>query len=517
MLQTFTLTDYSAFRNMYKISLRTVSIAMCIVLWIGVLAIPQSSHAADFPNQISLTIHYDPADKHESRLVNAQIAFKQLQIFLAEVQFSAGVSYSFNHDVLGSSPLRSQGYVDTPIGFAYGINDAASALNLLFHRAQFWGTDGTQKRVFETVQAIPVKNDRTFGAFAVAAATNTVDYVWRLNLAYAGAAPKIEAQFDAANATITLTMSYSEAGDPARPVSIKDRLSGLKPALESLIGERRFGLSVIDTDDPAIAINVNEDAEVPIASAWKGPGIIYFFENVSPTVWSSVPVRYWHVTNIADVPIEYQDALLKNRAVLWDVYTMAVFSGNHEAGDVLAYVFRQLPRNKPAGSNPIMAFNDWSQRSVGISAASGMYNWDYGDLENNAIYDPHFARRQLEINGNGLFYANMFSAHDLALFYLHLATIGKAQGYYQPAVDLLSIRNPIVSKIEGETPGTDIRTATKDGYFDPGSPLSREHSVNNDAGLLFFPDGRVYAVAFTAFDAVDIEGDVIDHVLQTLN
>lgn len=477
---------------------------MIRTLVISITALILATFAAESSGRYTLTIRYESANAN--RLVNAGQAFKQLQDFLARVQFSSGVDYSFNGDVLKGPPLRSQGYVDTPDGFASGIADPASALNLLFHRALF----GAQQPVFEVVKAILVKNDRTFGAFAV-----TSDFTWQLNPAYSGTPPHIDCQFD--GSAITFTISYSNQSAQATASSLQAKFVALSDDLKAMIGTRRLGVSVISIDDPTLGINVNEDAEVPIASAWKGPGLIYFFENVSPTVWNSIPVRYWHVTNIAEVPDQYRDALIKNRDILWNVYTMAVFSGNHEAGDVLAYVFRQLPKDKTVGSNPVIAFNDWSQRSVGISAASGMYNWDYGDLENNAIFDPRFAQRQLTINDTSLFYANMFSAHDLALFYLHLATVGKAQGYYQTAVDLLSIRNPIVSKIEGQTPGIDVQTATKDGYFDPGSPLSRGHAVDNDAGLLIFPDGRTYVVAFTAFDAVDIEGAVIDRVLQTLN
>ncbi len=47
--------------------------------------------------------------------------------------------------------------------------------------------------------------------------------------------------------------------------------------------------------------------------------------------------------------------------------------------------------------------------------------------------------------------------------------------------------------------------------------MSHGHSVDNDAGLIIFPDGRVYAVAFTAFDTVDIESDVVGLVLHVLN
>jgi hypothetical protein len=502
------VTDYSALRSMYKRAL----ILTCAMASLLITTRPAS--AAEFPHTYTLTIHYENAGSN--RIANAVLAFQQMQAFLRRVRFVPGVEYSFNRDVLAGPPLRNQGYVDTSVGFADGIGDPASALNLLFHRALFWDKDGSEQPIFEVVEFVSVKNDRTFGAFAVDIAPNATDFTWRLNDAYFGVEPHISCLFDVATATITLTVSYSNAVTPPAQLPMKVRLANLARELQPIIGSRRLGVSIISADDPDESLNINQDAQVPIASAWKGPGVIYFFENVSPTIWNSVPIRYWHTADITDVPIEYRDALLKNRKILWDVYTMAVFSGNHEAGNVLNYIFRLLPKNSTKAGNAIIAFNDWSQQTVGISSESGMFNWHYGELENDAIFDPRYVERQLIVNGDTLFYANMFSAHDLALFYLHLATVGKTQGYYQTAVDLLSIRNPIVSKIEGETPGIVVQTATKDGYFDPGSPLSRNHSVDNDAGLLIFPDGRIYVVAFTAFDAVDIEGEVIDRVLQTL-
>ncbi|MCC7451407.1 MAG: hypothetical protein IT324_28625 [Anaerolineae bacterium] len=281
-----------------------------------------------------------------------------------------------------------------------------------------------------------------------------------------------------------------------------------------LIGDKRLGLAVIPVDNPAAALEINGDDQIPAASSWKGAGAIYFFENTNPAIWSSVPIPYWYTQNILKVPVQYRAMWQKYHEILHDAYIMVVFSGNHEAGNILSYVYRN---NGPyqADSNPILAFNDWSQQIVGVSAESGLYNWRYGGTTGEANLDRRYAERKLIDKGRALFYSNTFSARDLARFYLHLATVGKQHGYYKPAVQLLSIRNPIVSQIEAQV-GSSISTATKDGYFRPDSPLSLGHDVNNDAGLLILPNGRVYAVAFMAFDAVVIEGAVIHTVIQAL-
>src|SRR5258708_18855159 len=124
---------------------------------------------------------------------------------------------------------------------------------------------------------------------------------------------------------------------------------------------------------------------------------------------------------------------------------MAVFSGNHEAGDVLAYVYRSMEaagKPNPSG-NAIRAFNDWSRQVVGISAESGLYAWRYGALTAGDSVDDRFVQRRLLIGTDSLFFANTYSAHDLSLFYLYLARQGTAQGFYATAVELLSVHNAI--------------------------------------------------------------------------
>jgi len=300
--------------------------------------------------------------------------------------------------------------------------------------------------------------------------------------------------------------------DPLSP----SRRESLIQTLREMIGDRRLGVSIIPVDDPQAEIGINQDLQVPSASSWKGGGMIYFFENVSPDVWRSVPIRYWNLRNVLRVPPEYRKAFLQYHEILRWVYVMTVFSGNHEAADVLYYVYQNATAR--LGSNPIIAFNNWSIQMAGTSTESGQYSWQYGNLDNPGYIDPRLSARRLVLpNGEGLFYSSTFSARDLAVFYYHLATVGKEKGYYDAAVELLSIRTEIISKIESQVVDhPEIQTATKDGYFNPYSPNSLGHDVNNDAGLLIFPDGRTYVVAFTAFDAVGIEADVVRVVIRAL-
>jgi hypothetical protein len=294
-----------------------------------------------------------------------------------------------------------------------------------------------------------------------------------------------------------------------------DERETLIQTLRAMIGNRRLGVTIIPLDHPQEEIGINQDAQVPSASSWKGGGMIYFFENVSPDVWRSVPIRYWNLRNVLRVPPEYRQAWLKYHEILRWVYVMTVFSGNHEAANVLHYVYQN--GTSSMGANPIIAFNNWAIQHVGMSAESGQYSWQYGRLDSPGITDPRLAKRRIVYNGEDLFYSSTFSARDLALFYYHLATVGKERGYYDAVVELLSIRTSIVSKIEGQVVDyPEIQTATKDGYFSPTSDNSLGHDVNNDAGLLIFPDEKTYVVAFTAFDAVDIESDVVGVVIRTL-
>jgi hypothetical protein len=505
-----------------------LKICLILVLLISFLSSPaQSTHSQPNLTRVHTeTITFRPESEDPARLVNAEVAFRQMQEFFDGVQFRQGVEYSFNRDVLRDSMARSQGYVPAVAGFGDGANSAASLLNVMVHQARFWDSDGIEKPVFEQTSGRLAKNDKSLGMYAVAIFVNSggglsLDYTWRLNPAYDGPPPRLTSRFDTAGAKVSLSMTYANKVAPPVGAQLSPaRIESLSKTLRAIIGNRRLGVYVIPVDNPKNQFGVNEHLQVPSASSWKGPGIIYFFEHIGPEIWNKVPVEYWRLKNPLRVVPEYRKEWIIYNEILRYAYVMTVFSGNHEAANVLAYVFTNMKRENGTssrGSNALIAFNDWGRKAVGMSSESGLFSWQFGDLARAGYIDARLADRRILDGEDALFYTTTYSARDLALFYYHLATVGKEKGYYDKAIELLSIRAEILSMIEGQTAYfPQIRTATKDGYFGPESAGSLRHDVNNDAGILFFPDGRQYVVAFTAFDAVDLESDVIGYVIRAL-
>jgi len=157
-----------------------------------------------------------------------------------------------------------------------------------------------------------------------------------------------------------------------------------------------------------------------------------------------------------------------------------------------------------------------------MTPESGMRQWMAGATDHPGYVDNRYNLRLFFADDpvpQYNFYGVTYSARDFANFFYHLATVGKQDGYYDKAVELLSIRNQVISLIEAcplTAPGSGLITATKDGYFRPDSPDSHGHDVDNDAGLLIFPDGATYVVAFTAFDSHDIAADVVCKTIQAI-
>jgi hypothetical protein len=302
-----------------------------------------------------------------------------------------------------------------------------------------------------------------------------------------------------------------------QPAHASVRFPGLIDSIRDEIGDHRFGVYVIPLDNPSDALGINEDAQVPSASAWKGGGIIYFLENANPDMINSMPPDLWVHKLPARVPPEFRQAVIKYSNVLYDAYIMTVFSGNHEAGNILAYTYKQLPQ--PKAKNPIIAFNDWGL-SIGMTPESGMRMWMAGGTWASNYRDSRYEHRQFYPGDKVPLYDQTYSARDFANFFYHLATVGKQKGYYDVAVKLLSIRNKIVSLIEAcpeMNPSTGVITVTKDGYFRPDSgPDAHGHDVDNDAGIIIFPDGHNYVVAFTAFDSHKIANDVVCKTIRAI-
>lgn len=491
-------------------------VLLIFLLTLTIVHTAGQTHAQGFfPRKTTVFLTFVDNDTYPGRLANAGATFRQMQTFFNSVAWEKGVDYSFIRNILDLPVDPKPRYVDTPQGFGYGINAGAVLINKLIYTAAFWDIDGIEKPLFQRQQSDPLRFDRTYDVYGVNIRRPNVDYTWRLNLNYDGSLPKFIVGFDAERGIASLTVDYDdETQPPSRKLSLHEKGLVLGSNLRDIIGDKRLGVSVVPIASPADTVDVNADLQIPVASAWKGGAIVYFFENIDPTIWSSIPVKYWNIRNINRIPREYQDAFAKYNEILRWVYVAGVFSGNHEAGNVIDYVWRNSKWK--SAPNAIVAFNNWSQQVVGLTANSGLHRWLAGRTENAAIVDHRLDSRQFIDNGRLLPFDNTFSPHDLALFYYHLATTGKRAGYYNTAMELLTTKTDILSMLKGYTADTGIIVASKIGYFAPDSPDAYGHDVNTDAGLLTLPNGDQYAIATMAFDTVPLQGDVLSAVTRAL-
>ncbi len=483
------------------------------------IMMPTSARAArqtvSIPRQTTVTLTFIENDRYPGRLTNMASALRQLQAFFDAADYTKGSEYSFIRDVLDLEITPKAAYVDTPLGYGYGINGAAVLLNKIALNAGFWDVDGLEKPLFQRVSYDPLRFDRTYDVYGVNLRRPNTDFVWRINPDYDGTRPRASLAFDPATSTATILLDYDdEIPPPSRKLSLAEKGQVLAANLKAIIGDRRLGVSVVPIASPADTVDVNAQIQVPVASAWKGGAMVYFFENIDRALWTSYPIQYWNLRNVLRVPKEYQNAFVQHNQILRWVYIAGVFSGNHEAGDVIDFVWRNSKWK--TAQNAVTAFNQWSREVVGVSLQSGMHKWLAGMTENPSIVDHSLDKRVFTDNGRVLPFDNTYSPHDLALFYYHLATAGKQQGYYNSVIELLSTKTDILSMLKGYSSGSGIVVASKVGYFAPTSPDAFGHDVNVDGGLLTLPNGEQYAIAAMAFDAVPLQADVLTSIFRAL-
>lgn len=427
-----------------------------------------------------------------------------------------------------------------------------------------WNGDRTYEKYGATIYLDP-------------ASTHTRDYIWKINPAYDGPAPEINIEFDMETETVKMTMNYADKAMPEvkqdvptaaptlatpAPVTVKPVIkdeppavvvnatpilptpapevamsdkpekgaldtSNLKPAdkaarldkqLKGIIRERKLGVAVLPIGDATLSmeeVGLNQDTQLFVASAFKGPVALYFFENISKDVWGSVPMQYWLTKEPEKVPAEYRDAWTHNHDILKDVYMMAVYSENDGTGNVLMYVYQNSDMRSKA-DNPITAFNNWSQQVVGLSAESGMRSWESGKSACRACYDERYGKKSFQYGTRILIPNNSYSPRDLAKYYVYLATKARDLGYYDAATALLSVPTEDKSFIEYFSQKYGLQAASKDGWIGKESEYSDGFYISTDAGLLTLPDGTQYAVAFMAFDSGDLLSETIGTTLKAI-
>jgi hypothetical protein len=291
-----------------------------------------------------------------------------------------------------------------------------------------------------------------------------------------------------------------------------DAAAQLTVRLKGIIGARKLAVSLIPVSPlhGVAAAGWHSDEPYAVASAFKGPVLIYFLEYADPTIYRSVPPRYWGEKNPEKLPAEFRGAWQTHQKLLYDLYQMAVLSENDSTGRVLNYVYRMTPATT-LGDNPLRAFNTWSQTRVGVGAESGMRAWQVGESICPRCFDDRFTGHTMIYAKKVHYLNNTYTATDLAKYWVYLATEGRRLGYFQIAADLMSNQKyGLVNKVS-KTYG--VRVVSKDGYIAPGSEYGIGYRISTDAGLLQLPSGEEYAVAFLAFDS----GDLIEPSAHALN
>src|SRR5215468_5787224 len=107
---------------------------MFFVVVVAALALVGALHpqpaAAGTPSlAVTHKVAFKYVTKYKGRLINAEAAFNQLQKFLDTVEWKENRQYSFNRDVLHNNLRTEDGYVNTPLGYAFGACGAPSLLN----------------------------------------------------------------------------------------------------------------------------------------------------------------------------------------------------------------------------------------------------------------------------------------------------------------------------------------------------------------------------------------------------
>src|SRR5260221_3068541 len=182
----------------------------------------------------------------------------------------------------------------------------------------------------------------------------------------------------------------------------------LTQELTDLVKAARFGVSVIPIGDAALIMSetgVNADTEAFVASAFKGPVAIYFFENVDSAVWKNVPVKYWLAKTDKEVPAEFRDSWQQNKDQLKDLYQAAIFSDNDSAGNLIAYVYSHSMMAQKS-SNPITAFNNWLHDEAGLTEATGLKSWLSGATNIAGYVDDRYGELAFVYRGQKLIPTN---------------------------------------------------------------------------------------------------------------
>ena len=243
---------------------------------------------------------------------------------------------------------------------------------------------------------------------------------------------------------------------------------------------------------------LGEEDQMPVASAFKGPLLLYALSQLDPEIWTSVPARYW--SQSGEIPEEYLP-LLREHWILSRIYDMVVDSSNWAAGVVLDYV----NDHSETELNALEQFNAWSRDVVGISPSSGLWLWEDGPTA--GLADPNYTFRKVtDWCGRAYSYPNTYSAKDLALYYAWLLEEAP-NNLWKTAYELLSIVEGNPNQIESAAISLGGDSISKGGIFGGG----RSSFVWVDAGLIVLED-QIFLVSTSSINASGAMEEIYDQL-----
>jgi hypothetical protein len=268
--------------------------------------------------------------------------------------------------------------------------------------------------------------------------------------------------------------------------------------------EPAVSLLVVDLSSRKLLAAILPDKQMPVASAFKGPLLLYALSNLDPEIWENVPVKYW--SQEGQIPEEYL-LILRENWILSRLYDMIVHSSNKAAAEVLVYV----NENSASDLNPIEQFNTWSQETIGISPSSGLYEWEHGPAIGQT--DERFRNRVVTGQcGQRYYFSNTYSGRDLAIYYAWLAEEAPQQ-IRVTAYEILSIIEEEPGFLENAALDLGVKSVSKAGYFSG----KNTGFVWVDSGLIVLADGSSFLIVTATLNAAEVLPglyDLLQEVIQ---